>query len=124
MLKRILVLDNNPDILDTIKEVLLYEKFEVKIMSSDDHILDTIATFHPDLVMLDYKQSGPKGDAICRQIKTHPQFFNIPVVLCSAYLNNDQDVLSCGCDAIITKPFGIQELVDKVNGLLGVENIH
>ncbi len=121
MLKRILVLDDNRVILDTIKEVLLYEKFEVKVTSSDDHIIDAIEAFKPDLVMLDYKQSGPKGDDICRQIKTHPQLFNIPVVICSAYLNNDQDLLSCGCDAIITKPFGINELMDKVNNLLGSE---
>jgi DNA-binding response OmpR family regulator len=119
MLKRILVLDDNQDILDVVKEALLYEKFEVKITSSSNHIIDSIKTYNPDIVILDYKTSGPRGDDICRQIKTHQQLYNTPVIICSAYLNKD-DLLSCGCDAIITKPFGLEELIDTVNHLIEV----
>ena len=111
------MLDDNQDILDIIKEALSYEKFEVKITSSSDHIIDAIQKYKPDLVILDYKLNGPKGDDICRQIKTHHQLYDIPVIICSAYLNKN-DLLTCGCDAIIAKPFGLEELIDKVNGLV------
>ncbi|MDP9080855.1 MAG: response regulator [Bacteroidota bacterium] len=120
MLKRILMLDDNLDILDIVKEALLYEHFEVRITSDGDNIIQAILSYEPDLVMLDYKLNGNSGDDICRQLKAHHQLNNIPVIICSAYLNKN-DLLSCGCDAIITKPFGLEELVNTVNGLVYLE---
>lgn len=117
MLKRILMLDDNQDILDVVKEALLYERFEVTITSETENIIETIKAYKPDLVMLDYKLNGTRGDDICRQIKAHHQINNIPVIICSAYLNKD-DLPACGCDAIITKPFGLDELMATVNGLV------
>ena len=117
MLKRILMLDDHKDILDVVKEVLSYEKFEVRITSSSEHIMEIMRSFRPDLVIMDYKLNGASGDAICKQIKKHPDLHHTPVVICSAYLNKN-DLLTCGCDAIISKPFGLDELLDKVNNLL------
>lgn len=111
------MLDDNQEILDVVKEALLYEHFEVKITAGGDDIIRVIKAYNPDLVMLDYKLNGNSGDDICRQIKAHQQLNNIPVVICSAYLNKT-DLLACGCDAIITKPFGLEELVNTVNGLV------
>ncbi len=119
MLKRILVLDNNQLILDTIQEALLYDKFEVKITTDSKNIIENIQSYKPHLVILDYKNTGPKGDAICRQIKNNPHLNDTPVIMCSAYLNdNDSDMELCGCDAIISKPFGLVELLEKVNNLV------
>jgi DNA-binding response OmpR family regulator len=120
MLKRILVLDDNQDILDIMKEALSYEKFEVKITSNSEHIIEIAKTYQPDLVILDYKLNGPHGDDICRKIKTHNLLYDTPVIICSAYLDNNINLLTCGCDAIIAKPFGLEELLDKVNGLIEV----
>jgi DNA-binding response OmpR family regulator len=117
MLKRILVLDDNPDLLDIVKEALLYEKFEVKITSESKNFIERVKSYRPDLLILDHKTTGPDGEGICRQIKTHPQLYNTPVIICSAYLN-DYDLLTCGCDATIAKPFGLDELIEKVNGLV------
>jgi len=118
MLKRILVLDDNQDILDIMKEALSYEKYEVKITSNSEHIIEITKTYQPDLVILDYKLNGPHGDDICRKIKTHSLLYDTPVIICSAYLDNNINLLTCGCDAIIAKPFGLKELLDKVNGLM------
>ena len=117
MLKRILMLDDNKDILDVVKEVLSYEKFEVRITSASEHIMEILQSFRPNLVIMDYKLNGTSGDAICKQIKKHPDLQHTPVVICSAYLNKN-DLLTCGCDAIISKPFGLEELLYKVNNLL------
>src|SRR6187402_1633523 len=114
MRKRILMLDDNQDILDVVKEALSYEHFEVTITSETENVIEKISEYKPDLLMLDYRMTGLRGDAICRQVKAHPQLNNIPVVICSAYLNKN-DILACGCDAIITKPFGLEELMDTVN---------
>jgi DNA-binding response OmpR family regulator len=118
MLKRILVLDDNQDILDVIKEALLYEKFEVNITSNSEQFMGIVQSYSPDLVILDYKLNGPNGNDICRQIKAHHNFYDIPVIIFSAYIDNNIDLLACGCDAIIAKPFDLDELLDKVNALI------
>jgi DNA-binding response OmpR family regulator len=117
MLKRILVLDENPVTLDIVKEALSYERFEVKITSDSHNFMEAVRAFRPDLLILDYKYHGPKGDEICRQIKSHRYLFDIPVIICSAYIGKNE-ALECGCDAVIAKPFGLAELMDKVNGLV------
>ena len=117
MLKRILILDDNQDILDVVKEALTYEQFEVNITTDSHNFIEMIKSYQPDLLIVDYQLHGPKGDEICRQVKNHPQLYDIPVIICSAYLN-DGDAISCECDAMIAKPFGLEELMDKVNGLV------
>jgi len=117
MLKRILVLDDNQDVLDIIKEALVYGQFEVKVTSNSADIMETIETFHPDLLILDYKLNGGNGNDICRQVKTNHQLSDIPVIICSAYLDATETLI-CGCDATIAKPFGLDELMEKVNGLI------
>src|SRR3569833_392134 len=115
MLKRILVLDDNEDILEVVHEALSYAQFEVKSISECDGFMLLLDEFNPDLVLLDYRISGTNGGDICRQIKTHPRFGNMPVIIFSAYINHQEDVLAYGCDAVINKPFDLIELIAKVN---------
>lgn len=118
MVKRILVLDDNQDILDIVHETLTYEQFEVKSTSISTDVLPLIEDFEPDLVILDYRVAGTNGGEICRNIKVHPKFGNMPVIIFSAYVSNESELISYGCDAIISKPFDLTELVEKVNNLL------
>jgi DNA-binding response OmpR family regulator len=117
MIKRIFVLDDNQDILEFMREALIYEKFEVSIKSNCDNVIEAILNYNPNLIILDYKLNGADGDAICNQIKLHPQLCNIPVIICSAYLNKNSGPLNCCCEGFIAKPFGLEELVEKVNAL-------
>jgi len=118
MAKRILVLDDNQDILDIVHETLTYEDFEVKSTSHGSDVIPMAEAFDPNLVILDYRVAGTNGGELCRQIKSHPRFQHVPVIIYSAYLNRDSELLAYGCDAIINKPFDLTELVDKVNQLL------
>lgn len=118
MAKRILVLDDNQDILDVVHETLTYEDFEVKSTSLSSEVIFLAETFDPNLVILDYRVAGINGGDLCLQIKSHPQLKGVPVIIYSAYVNNNSELLAYGCDAIINKPFDLSELVDKVNQLL------
>eukprot|EP01037_Dinobryon_pediforme_P003766 gene3766-3812_t len=84
MAKRILVLDDNHDILDIVHETLTYEQFEVQSTSRSETVIPLVETFSPNLVILDYKVAGANGGEICRQIKSHPDFKDIPVIIFSA----------------------------------------
>jgi DNA-binding response OmpR family regulator len=118
MAKRILVLDDNQDLLDIVHETLTYVDFEVQSTSQSDAIMSLAETFMPHLIILDFRVNGVNGGEMCMQLKSHPRFKNIPVIIYSAYINHDSELLAYGCDAIITKPFDLTELVEKVNSLL------
>lgn len=118
MPKRILVLDDNQDILDVIHEALLYQEFEVKVTLDSDGIISVTQAYQPDLIILDYHLTGKNGKEICQQIKTHPDLGHIPVIICSAYVQKNDDLSAWGCDDVIAKPFGLEELTDKVNNLI------
>ncbi|HWD87831.1 MAG TPA: response regulator [Mucilaginibacter sp.] len=118
MLKRILVLDDNEDVLDVVQEALSYAQFEVVSVSEGHKLMAALEEFNPDLVLLDYLVAGINGGEICRQIKAHPRFNNTPVILFSAYISHDRDLMAYGCDAVMSKPFDLFELIDTVNNLI------
>lgn len=118
MLKRILILDDNQDILDVVEEALTYEQFEVHSTTLASDIIPLIKKIQPNLVLLDFRVSGTNGGEVCRSIKSNPDFGNIPVIIFSAYINSESILFSYGCDAIIYKPFNLDELVNKVNSLI------
>ena len=118
MSKRILILDDNQDILEIVHETLTYENFDVKSTGESTDVIPMVEDFNPDLVILDYRVAGTNGGELCRQIKAHPKFSNTPVIIFSAYINHQDELFAYGCDAIINKPFDLNELVEKVNSLL------
>ncbi|MDB5112649.1 MAG: hypothetical protein JWR67_3763 [Mucilaginibacter sp.] len=118
MSKRILILDDNQDILDIVQETLIYEQFDVKITGVSSDVIPMVESFNPDLVILDYRIAGTNGGELCRQIKSHPKYGNTPVIIFSAYINHKEDIFAYGCDAVINKPFDLNELVEKVNNLI------
>lgn len=115
--KRILVLDESPIVLDVVSEALSYEHFDVSTTTNSKNFIAEVQRLKPDLLILDYKTHGPKGDEICRQIKSNSAISEIPIIICSAYLN-DSKTLNCQCDAFIAKPFSLNELLEKVKGLV------
>jgi len=118
MSKRVLVLDDNQDILDIVQETLSYEKFEVKSTAESDKVMSLVKEFAPHLILLDYRMAGTNGGEVCQQIKAHPEYNEIPVIIFSAYINHQDEILAYGCDAIINKPFDLAELIGKVNELI------
>lgn len=86
MLKRILVIDNDKDLLEILKEALAYDYFEVTAVDAvDNTVFELINEHRPDVVLLDYLLWGVNGDEICHQIKSNPQTANLPVIMFSAY---------------------------------------
>ena len=118
MSKRILILDDNQDILEIVHETLEYEKFDVKSTGDGTEVMSMVASFSPNLIILDYRVAGINGGELCRQIKAHPDYGHIPVIIFSAYVNHQADLFAYGCDAIINKPFDLTELVEKVNSFI------
>ncbi|QKJ28723.1 response regulator [Mucilaginibacter mali] len=118
MLKRILVLDDNQDILEVVNEVLSYEHFDVHATSNSNGIVAVAEKFNPDLIILDYRLSNANGGEICLELKAHPKFKDTPVIIFSAYISMNVDFDKYRCDAVISKPFDLSQLIETVNGLI------
>ena len=115
MIKRVLILDNDPDVLDAMQEVLNYSGFEVKAIEETDNIFSVIDDFQPDVVLVDYILNGINGGEICHLIKSNPKTNHLPVIILSAYPRVINSLGFYGCDSFIAKPFELDDLVNQVS---------
>ena len=118
MTKRLLILDDDKDILDVMKEIFIDEGYEVKTIESGDNILSDVINYRPDIILLDYILHGINGGELCHQIKTNQATCTIPIIIVTAYSKVINSLGNYGCDSFVSKPFDITELVQQVNELL------
>ena len=119
MKKRILVIDDDEDIL-TILDILFGDEGYEVILLNTGTTAEQVQLIHPDVILLDVRIHGyyKTGDQICNEIKSLNGTKNIPVILLSAEFNVSQLAQECGADAYMRKPFNVNELVDQVNQFL------
>lgn len=118
MSKRILILENDPDILNIMEEVLCYEGFDVATMSESDDVFKQIQQYKPHLVLLDYLLNGINGGEICALIKKNPETCNLPVIIISAYSRVLLSLGTYGCDDFIAKPFDLADLTNRIHSVI------
>ena len=118
MSKRLLIIDNDTEVLNMMQEALVYEGFEVKALVDTDHIFRIIDEYQPDLIMIDYILDGINGGEVCHDIKVNPQTAHIPVIIVTAYSKVILSLGSYRSDAFLAKPFGLDEMIKLVNKLL------
>jgi len=116
-MKKILVIDDDADILEVVQETLIYEQFEVQTVNQSKNVLPVAAIYRPDLILMDYRLGDGDGGQICRELKQHPVFRSVPVILFSAYIHAATELMAYGCDAVISKPFDLTDLIDTINRL-------
>ena len=114
-MKRILVVDDDPDILEVFQMALEEEHFQVYPLLSPRYIFKTISDFNPDLIILDIMLNGMDGRAVFKELRSNLQTDQIPVIMASARYN-EQYIVSQQYhpDAYLEKPFNIKELIQKV----------
>ncbi|MES2829816.1 MAG: response regulator [Bacteroidota bacterium] len=119
MAKRILVIDDDEDILFILDIIFGDEGYE-RILYQRGTTVDEIKILHPDLILLDVRIAGyeKNGAEICAEIKTEMELSGIPVLLVSAEFNVDKLAQGCGADGYITKPFDIDGILEKVKKFL------
>ena len=116
---KILVIDDDKDLLEIIYALLSRKGYEVEIDSNWDSANNKIASFQPQVILLDVFLTGIDGLEICKQLKSQPQTRDIPVLIFSAYPRIAEKVTyEYGADDFIAKPFELNDLVDKVHSVL------
>ena len=114
MKRRVLLVDDDPLLLEVLTTVLGLEEFEVLAASDGDTALALAAKEDVDLVVCDVRMPGTDGIEVCRRIKDDASTEDLPVILLTARDTPEgrEAGQAAGCDAYVTKPFSPLELLE------------
>jgi DNA-binding response OmpR family regulator len=113
----IVIADDDIAILDAMKLMLEFYNFEV-VTIADGDIVPKLLSMQPKLLFLDICMSGVDGRDICRALKAIEATKDIPVIMISANCDLIRTAEDSGADDYLAKPFGMQDLLSKVNKYL------
>jgi two-component system phosphate regulon response regulator PhoB len=113
MSKKIVVIEDDRDILDMMQCILEDEGYQVMPFSRAESIEEIIKQ-KPNLILLDDRLKDTSGHLLCKRIKTHPVTRSIPVIMVSAARGLNEMAERCLADTYLPKPFDLTELVDLV----------
>ena len=118
MKTKILVVEDDPHILLGLEEVLKSEGYEVASCNRGDHAIDCVAKHKPGLIILDVMLPGLSGYDICKQLRSRK--IPAPILMLTAKGQEIDKVvgLDLGADDYVTKPFGVRELLARIQALL------
>lgn len=119
---RILIIDDNEDIITMIRMMLEMNDYKAFIKTNAIDIENYIKDLMPDLIIMDMLLSGSDGRAICTSIKQNPELSHIPVLMISAHPNAQQDCMEAGADFFLGKPFDIQHFLQTIEKSLLFKN--
>ncbi|MEI7964790.1 MAG: response regulator transcription factor [Chitinophagaceae bacterium] len=117
--KRVLIADDEPDILEIIQYNLQSEGYEVVTAKNGNDAIDLAKKFQPDLIILDIMMPGKTGIEVCNILRMQPAFNDTLIIFLTALSDEGTEVkgLESGADDYLTKPVSPKVLVSKVNAL-------
>lgn len=117
--KKILIADDEPDILEIISYNLQQEGYEIVTAKNGNEALDKAIKLKPDLIILDIMMPGKNGMEVCNILRIQPAFNETLIIFLTALSDEGSEIkgLELGADDYITKPVSTKVLVSKVNAL-------
>lgn len=122
-MKKILVVDDDDDVLETIQLILEIGGYEVEPLNDAEVVFQRIEEFRPNLILLDVVLGKIDGRVICSQIKCHVDTKHIPILMMSGLydLKEIQD-MECAPDDFMSKPFKMDVLLEKIEKLVNYKS--
>ncbi len=121
MSKRVLIADDEPNIVISLEFLMKREGHAVSVARDGPAALEAIRSGRPDLVLLDVMMPGLSGFEVCQAVRADEALAGVKILMLSAK-GRDTDIAkgeALGADAYMTKPFSTKELAEKVRELLG-----
>jgi two-component system alkaline phosphatase synthesis response regulator PhoP len=117
--KKILIADDEPDILEIIQFNLQNEGYEVITAKNGDEAIEQAKIHQPDLIVLDIMMPGKNGIDVCNILRAQPAFKETLIIFLSALSDESTEIrgLETGADDYLTKPISPKVLISKVNAL-------
>lgn len=120
MTKKILIVDDESNIVISIEFLVKQAGYELDIARNGEEALEKVASFQPDLILLDVMMPKINGFEVCRRVREKPEWRDLKIVMLTAK-GRDVEVakgLALGADTYIIKPFSTKELMAEVNRIL------
>ena len=122
--KKIIIVEDEPSLVFTLQDTLENEGYEVFIADDGDTALKHVENENPDLMLLDIMLPGMSGYDVCKKIRSMK--YNFPIIMLTA---RDQEIdkvtgLNIGADDYMTKPFGVKELLARIQARLRRSNTY
>jgi DNA-binding response OmpR family regulator len=117
-MNKILVVDDDLDILALVETILSMNNFDVEAISRWQEINTKMAEFRPNLVLLDVMLGGADGREICKKLHLDEKTQDIPVVLFSANPEMGKYIKECMAQDFVPKPFEISNLIKTIRALV------
>lgn len=120
MAKKVLIVDDEPNIVLSLEFMMKKEGFDVAVAGDGDAALEKVAAFEPDLVLLDVMMPNKSGYEVCELLRADPARAGLKIVMLSAKGRESEVAkgVALGADAYVTKPFSTKDLVAQVKVLL------
>jgi CheY-like chemotaxis protein len=90
----------------------------VKAIDDTQELIAILELFSPDLIILDYALRNDNGGEVCERLKSDLRYQHIPVIIFTAYPIKPAALFQYGCDAVIEKPFDLNELTSTIHQIL------
>ena len=121
MAKKVLIVDDEHDIVETLKFMLETENYECHCAYNGEEGLNKAKEIMPDLIILDVMMPVMNGYKVCRLLKFDTNYRNIPILMLTARSQESDKELGeeTGANEYITKPFDINFVVERVKSYLG-----
>jgi len=120
--KKVLIVDDERDIVETLKFVIESEGIECLTAYDGEEALNLAKSEMPDLIVLDVMLPKINGYKICRLLKFDSKYKDIPILMITARSQEEDKAIGeeTGADEYITKPFDINEVVKKIKNYLAI----
>jgi two-component system, OmpR family, alkaline phosphatase synthesis response regulator PhoP len=118
--RKVLVVDDEAHIAELLVMNLRQNGYETCVVDNGTDVIATALAEKPDLILLDLMLPGIGGLEVCRLLKTDPRTAPVPVIMLTAKSEESDKVigLGIGADDYVTKPFGLRELLARIEALL------
>lgn len=116
----ILVVDDDIHATTLFKTLLSAKGFDAVIVNDSATAVEVANSTNPDLIILDLMMPAPNGFEVCRMLRAEPKFSKIPIVIFTAMGDKEskEAALEAGADEFLTKPFRVEDLMQKLQALL------
>lgn len=117
--RKVLLVEDEPNIIEAIQFLLTREAWEVETHSDGTDAVEVICAAAPDLVILDLMLPGKSGMDILRELRDLPEYANLPVLMLTArgQVRDRQEAEKAGVSRFMTKPFSNKEVLTAVRDL-------
>lgn len=109
-----MIVEDDYDILCILTDILNDEGYQVAGLNYTDNIAESVRQNQPDLVILDFLLAGINGGELCMELKAHPEFAHLPVIMMSGFPRFLDSFGNFGSDGFIAKPFNAEALIHLV----------